>query len=96
MRKQRNTNPLPPLQPEGSDTPQPAHDPIYSQLASALAHERAKLVERDQTIRRERNRHASIETLTLRMISQLEQQVADLRGLYFQSIKVPIAPLEKK
>ena len=41
----------------------------------------------------ERRRHASVEAVMTRMVQQLEQQVSDLRNLYFE--KIALTPTEK-
>jgi hypothetical protein len=69
---------------------------LYEEALRHLAHERSKLIERNRIISNERKRHSSIEALTLRLVAQLEERIADLRTLYFQNLTIPTAPLEKK
>ncbi len=85
--KRRNTSALAPLTPDFSQpAPVTAPAPNIAECYRQLAALRTRLVERDQTIRNERKRHAGIEAVTLRLVTQLEQQVSDLRSAIFQNL----------
>jgi hypothetical protein len=74
------------LTPNFATTPPVAAPDHYDEMARALAYERTKNAEQKRTINNERKRHAGVETLTLRLVAQLEQQVSDLRSAYFANL----------
>ncbi len=85
--KRRNNSVIKPLTPDFSQpVPTAPAAPNMAAIDRQFAALRTRLVERDQTIRNERKRHAAIEAVTLRLVAQLEQQVADLRSAIFQNL----------
>ena len=83
---------LKPLTPEsGCDGPSPL-DALRQENTALKADARAMRV----LLTAERRRHAGIEALTLRLVSQLERQVDDLRSAYFQNLNMPTTRLEKR
>ena len=75
----RNTSILPPLTPEGRDS-KPAN------LTEVQWWKRLLFLER--------KRNGQVQTILMRTITNLEQQVADLRGLYLE--RIALSPTEKK
>jgi hypothetical protein len=82
MKERRNTSALPPLTPEGCGTDFERSKPDNQTLASWWK----------RLLALERRRHGQVESILTRQITQLEQQVSDLRGLYLRTITMPIAP----
>jgi hypothetical protein len=83
---------LKPLTPEsGCDGPRPL-EALRQENTALKADAKAMRV----LLTAERRRHAGIEALTLRLVSQLERQVDDLRSAYFQNLNMPTTRLEKR
>jgi hypothetical protein len=80
----RNTSALPPLQPDFA-----AANPKPNDFASPS--EKQWML---KMLAGERRRHGSVEAVLTRHIQTLEQQVADLRQLYFASIAVKTGPAQ--
>lgn len=90
----RNTSTLPPLTPEGStSTAQNERERTdrLTKRVKALTEENAALrLSRSGVLKMlsvERARHATIETLFVRMTNQLEQQVSDLRIMVIPALR---------
>src|SRR5438132_6185858 len=83
----RNTSVLPPLMPAVDLPIESTHPQLHGSTETAWLR---------KLLASERRRHASVEQVLTRMISQLERQVEDLRNLYFETIALlPTSPMEK-
>ncbi len=89
MRKlTRNTNPLPPLQPESVSPPEFNYKGKRTDTASEISWWR-------RIVNQERRRHGQVEQILTRHITSLEQQIVDLRGLYLRSITLKPSQSDK-
>lgn len=67
-------------------------------IAELVARMKAMTQERvhqNAILKGERRRHAEVETILTRHVAMLERQVEDLRGLYFNNLKIQTAAKEQ-